>query len=160
MRLCDLQIPAVRPFRALQHATPDVGSMYAMTTVQILRWSQSLSGPIHVTAPVIAVKFRRKSRKYFFFILTRTYGETRPSSSEYGRKIATRRCEFVMEIDTRGIVTRSRRVSLCRGRIRGRRERQIATDRFQVSGFPETWKSAKVYEERLPRTNRKQNVEL
>ena len=65
-----------------------------------------------------------------------------------------------MEIDTRGIVTRSRRVSLCRGRIRGRRERQIATDRFQVSGFPETWKSAKVYEERLPRTNRKQNVEL
>jgi hypothetical protein len=142
----------------LQHGTQMLKSMYAMTTVQILRWSQSLSGPIHVTAPVIAVKFRRKSRKFFLYL--DSYGETRPSSSKYGRKIATRRCELVMEIDTRGIVTCSRRVSLCRGRIRGCRERQIATDRFQVSGFPETWKSAKVYEERLPRTNRTQNVEL
>src|SRR5688572_19031026 len=69
---------------ALQHGTQMLESMYAMTTVQILRWSQSLSGPIHVTAPVIAVKFRRKSRKFFLYL--DSYGETRPSSSKYGRK--------------------------------------------------------------------------
>jgi hypothetical protein len=38
-------------------------------------------------------------------------------------------------IDTHGIVTFSRRITLCKGRIRGSRETQIETDHFHVPEF-------------------------
>src|SRR6266511_3332796 len=59
----------------------------------------------HVPSPLVALRLRQKSRKFFLYPELEHIAETRPSSSEFIVGIETRRCEFVIAIATRGIVT-------------------------------------------------------
>src|SRR6266545_1796672 len=73
--------------------------------------------------------------------------EARPSSSEFitGNRNALRRIRHCDRYAWHHYRSRPA-IGLCKGHLPGRRERQIATDSFHVSGIPETWKSAKMRE--------------